>query len=146
VPRSRNSSIQSLIAAVRRRRSAGIGDETVAELEASAGGFARRELEYGVGLAPRGRPPRTEVRRDCQHAQVAIEEDHVDREAHEGGVNRRSGPEEDPLAGRERAAAEQAANARERRVRQDTALTHHSSAVYAKDCLHLAQKPMWMWS
>jgi hypothetical protein len=55
---------------------------------------------------------------------LAVEEDHVDGEPHERGVNRRRRPEQHPLSRGEAAPAEQAAQAGERRLRQETAFAH----------------------
>ena len=51
-----------------------------------------------------------------QHAQVAIEEQRVDRKAHERRVNRRSGAQEEALAGGQTALAQQPAHTTQRTI------------------------------
>ena len=52
-------------------------------------------------FAPRGRACATsDFGSDCDHAQIAVAEHDVDREAHEHRVNRRARPQQDPLTGR----------------------------------------------
>jgi hypothetical protein len=87
-------------------------------------------------FSPRRCSPRAQVAGDLQDSEIAVEEDDVDREAHERRVHGRGGAEKDSLAARQRLAPEQAAGARERRVRQDTALAHRSSVLEAKDSFH----------
>src|SRR5438876_7927686 len=45
--------------------------------------FARRQLERRVRTTAAREPPRPQVAPDLQHRPLAIEEDRVDREAHE---------------------------------------------------------------
>jgi hypothetical protein len=75
-----------------------------------------RELEHGMGSEPRGRTPWPHARRDREHAQLAVEEDCVDREAHERRVDRPGRLQQQAAAGVEARPSEQAAQALERRL------------------------------
>ena len=90
--------------------------------DAAALALARGELDDGLRAAP-ARPLATAQRRlDPDHDLLAVEEDDVDREAHEERVNRPRRAEEDSLAGGEAAPAEQAAHPRERARRHEQLL------------------------
>src|SRR5207253_3120639 len=82
----------------------------------------------------RGEPPRPEVRHDVDDAKLPVEEHDVDGEAHEHRVDRGARAEQEPLAGREPAAPEQPAEAREERVGDGAAVADRPS-VGADECL-----------
>ena len=73
----------------------------------------------------RGHAPGSKLLLDLEHAELAVEEDHVDRESHEPGVDRPSRPNQKPLSTREGLASEQPAHARERAVRDLTELANN---------------------
>src|SRR5436190_892185 len=85
----------------------GAVDDAVAHLQPAASGFAGGELHDGAPLTCTCRPPRPHVLRDLFHAVLAVEEDDVDRKAHERRVHRRRRPQEQPFVGRQLLASEQ---------------------------------------
>src|SRR3954451_12133260 len=95
--------------------------------------LARGELEHGTGaLLPR-HPPRAQLAPDGQHAEIPVEEQCVDREPHEPGVDGRRRAEQQPLAGRELRSAEQSPQARERAIGDRAALAEHAALRVADD-------------
>jgi hypothetical protein len=110
-----------------------------------------------VSVTP-GRSPRlaaspeassSTARAPLQDLVGAIDEDGVDVEAHEGGVDGGSRPEQHSLTRGKAAPAKEAAKAMERRLREETALTHDVSVVIRQCDLrqcHVDQYPTWMWS
>jgi hypothetical protein len=105
------------------------GDEKrIADLEPAAGRLTRRELEDGVRTAPGGGAPGAKLVRDPEHPQPSVEEDGVDREAHETGVDRRRRAKEQSLARPQLAASEQSPQTGNGRVGDD-ALVDHDLAV-----------------
>src|SRR4051812_1149209 len=63
--------------------SARVEHELVAATDVPAQGFAGGELEHGTGALLPGHPPRAHLRPDGQHAEVPVEEQHVDGKPHE---------------------------------------------------------------
>ena len=66
---------------------------------------------------------------DAEHTILAVEEDRVDRKAHEPHVNGRSGAKEKPFAPLEPRTPEEPSKAGERRLREETPLTHQAAVV-----------------
>src|SRR5215475_1432273 len=91
-----------------RRSSCPFDRQRLASLEPSAGRLARRELEDGLGAPLRGGAPRPEVVRDLEHAEPLVEEDRVDRKAHEKRVDRAGRAKEETFARIQLFASEQA--------------------------------------
>jgi hypothetical protein len=118
--------------------------KAVADTQATAIALACRQLEDSLRVPSARGPPRAEPRYDLDDLQIAVEEDGVDRKTHERGVDGRCGTKQDTFTARQLAASEQAPHARERRVRQDTALAHSPSVLEADGDFHY--QPMWMWS
>jgi hypothetical protein len=82
-----------------------------------------------------------------------IEEDGVDREPHEGGVDGRRRPEQHPLTRGETAPAKEAAKAGGRGLGEEAVLADDVAAVVRQCDLrqhsirpHVDQYPTWMWS
>ena len=73
--------------------------------------FPRPELNHLARAAAGGRMKRTHARRDLLHRKVVIEEDHVDRELHERGVDRERRTQDATLVGRQSPPEEQSARA-----------------------------------
>jgi hypothetical protein len=73
--------------------------------------------------------PRAERLGDAEDTELAVEEDSVDREAHEEHVDRRSRPDEQALTCREVLAAEQALHSRRDRVCDLAALADDTAAL-----------------
>jgi hypothetical protein len=67
-----------------------------------------------------------------EHAAVAVEKYGVDRESHEGHMDRGGRTKKQSFTAREIATPEQSSHARERRVREDTALAHRSSVLQSE--------------
>src|SRR5256884_4534968 len=111
----------------RRPRKRLTDDQAVADRNPTPVRLAGRDLEHCLCTSASRNVPGPEIRGDLDDAQVAIEEYGVDRKAHERHVHRRRRLQQDALAARELAPAEQALHARERRVPEDTALTHDGS-------------------
>ena len=109
-----------------------LGDP-IADLQVSPLGSARCELDHRLSVPRRCRPPRPEVRRDLRDPVLLVEEDDVDREAHERRVHRRRRTQENPLLALQRRSSEESLHAHERRVRKDTALTH-GAPVLEPEC------------
>src|SRR5581483_10335231 len=82
------------------------------------------ELERRMGAALHGGAPRADVRAYRDHAQVPVEEDDVDREAHKGGLDVRRRADQEALAAREVATAQEALHPGERRARDRAPLAH----------------------
>ena len=74
-------------------------------------GLAGGELHDAARTTPDRDPERCELPHHRAHPQLAVEEDDVDREAHEEGVDRRGARNEEALPGSQAGAAEQAARA-----------------------------------
>jgi hypothetical protein len=66
---------------------------------------------------------------DAENTIVPVEEDRVDGEAHEPHVNGGCGAKEDPLAPLEPGTSEEASKPSERRLREETPLTHRASVL-----------------
>ena len=98
------------------------GQEPIAGDDAAAFGLPGCELDRRLRPPLPCRPPRRHRGPHLEHGQVPVEEDDVDREAHEERVYRRGRPEEDALLRRERRAAEETAHPPERPVGDDAAL------------------------
>jgi hypothetical protein len=82
--------------------------ELVAYLEGERLGFPRRELQRGVGAEMRGRPPGLHVPSHGKHLQVSVEEDEVDRKAHERGMHEPCWPDQHAAATGQPRASDQA--------------------------------------
>ena len=81
--------------------------ESASHLDPDPCGLAGRELEHAARAAAPRRPPGAEVGDDLADAELPVEEDGVDREAHEERVDRRRLRDQQPLARLEARAAEQ---------------------------------------
>src|SRR5215218_4878200 len=88
--------------------------ELVAGHEPAAGRFTRRELEDGVRAAPGSGAPGAKIVRDPEYTQSSVQEDRIDREAHEKGVDGRGRAKEQSLARPQLIASEQSPHARDR--------------------------------
>jgi hypothetical protein len=97
--------------------------------QAAARGLAGGQLEHGSGTPATRCPPRTDRRRNLHDPVRAVEEDRVDGEAHEGRVDRSGRPEQHPLTGGETSTPEQAAQASERGLREETPLADDGPVV-----------------
>jgi len=98
------------------------GVEAVAYGDSASSRLACRELENSVGVSARARPPWSDALGHLQHFTLSGEEHDIYREAHEEGVDRRSGANQETLAGVEAAPAEEAAHARPHSVRDGATL------------------------
>src|SRR3954447_21442866 len=96
--------------------------EALPDRDAGAAGRARRQLERRARAAAAGQPPGPQSLDDLAHGELAVDEDHVDREAHEEHVHRVGGTEQEPLPRLELAAAEEAAHPGRRGVGDDAAV------------------------
>src|SRR5687767_14673147 len=103
--------------------------QAVARREPDAGGLPGGQLHHGLGAAATRDAPRRQVRDDAEDAVLLVEEDRVDREAHEPHVNGGSGAKENPLAPLEPGTPEEPSEAGERRLREETPLTHQAAVV-----------------
>ena len=72
-------------------------------------GLAGRELEHSARTPARRHPPGRELGCDLEDPVSPVEEDGVDREPHEGGVDGRRRPEQHPLTRGKAAPAKEAA-------------------------------------
>ena len=70
-----------------------------------------------------GRPPRAQPGDDPQHGQLTVEEDGIDREAHEEGVNRGSGAKKNSFAPLEPTTPKESLETCERCLGDETPLT-----------------------
>jgi len=96
-------------------------------------GLAGRELEHSARTPARRHPPGRELGCDLEDPVSPVEEDGVDREPHEGGVDGRRRPEQHPLTRGKAAPAKEAAQAGERRLREETVLAD-DVAVVVRQC------------
>src|SRR3954447_4069840 len=103
--------------------------------------LARGELEHGARPLLPGHPPRAQLAPDGQHAEIPVEEQRVDREPHEPGVDGRRRAEQQALARRELRPAEQPAQARERAIGDDAALAEHATLRVAHGDGEAAHRP-----
>ena len=97
---------------------ASLGEYELSHLDALARAFTRGELQHGVRLPSRGHAPRAQSLDDVDDAHASIQEERIDREAHESGVNPGRRRDEHSLTGRQPLAAEQPAHAQQRAVCQ----------------------------
>jgi hypothetical protein len=74
--------------------------------------------------------------RDPKHPVLRVEEDGIDRKAHEPHVNRRSGAKKNSFAPLEPGTPEKPSEARERRLREETPLTHRAAVVTFERNVH----------
>src|SRR5207244_7733057 len=110
--------------------------QSVAHAQAPPLALSCCELEDRLRPPSTRSPPRSEPGNDLEDFEVRVEEDGVDRETHERCVYGRRGTEQDALAARQLAPAEEAPHPRERRVRQATALAHRPSILQRDGELH----------
>jgi hypothetical protein len=94
------------------------------------------ELENRARSSPRREPPRPEVRRHANHNKAAVEEDGVDRTAHEPRMNRPRRTKKKTLSLAERASAEQAPEARERSIGHEALLASEAAVDVLEGDLH----------
>src|SRR6266511_2964093 len=90
--------------------------ELVARPDPARARLACAQFERAARAAAAGEAPRAKPRYDLPHDAVAIDEDDVDREAHEERVDCRRRPDQQPLPRSERLAPEQAPKPRARPV------------------------------
>ena len=106
-----------------RGRAGGNGQvKAIADTDAAMLGFAGRQLDDGFRASRTGRPPRAQAIRDFDDFPGLVDEDNVDREAHEERVDRRCRPQQQAFTARKRSPAQQPAHARERRVGNEASL------------------------
>ena len=99
--------------------------------------LAGRQLDDLARTAARHRAPRPDLVLDLDDDLIRVEEDGVDREAHERGVDAPAGAEDHALALPEVLAAEQAAHAAVRTVGHDDALADDPAVFPAeRQCRH----------
>src|SRR5215218_3366037 len=96
--------------------------QLVTDGEAAAGALARGQLEHGLRAAPGRGTPRGDAVLDPEDGEIPVEEDGVDREAHEERVNRRGGPEQEPFALLQPVSSEKPPHAGDRGIRERAAL------------------------
>src|SRR5438270_9336522 len=101
--------------------------ETVAHVNAASGALSGRELEHRAGPPLRCDPPRRQLLDDVDDPQVAVKEHGVDREAHECGVDCRSGMDQHPLTGEQAWTAHETPHAPQRALGKLT--DAHAAAV-----------------
>src|SRR5262249_6048347 len=87
--------------------------DAVAHGESPLRTLAGSELDHLTCPAAGRRSEGTDGRVDPEDDEVVVEEDNIDREAHERGVDRPCRPQRDAFAGWQRAPSEQAAHAPE---------------------------------
>ena len=95
--------------------------DAVADLEPAPPALARRQLDDLARAAARHRAPRADLVLDPDHDLIGVEEDGVDREAHERGVDapaRAAAPCPRPAAGTSGRGARASGGARGRRRRR----------------------------
>jgi hypothetical protein len=109
-------------------------------LDPGFGSRSGRQFEGRDGPSGTGDAPRPETAPDADDGAVAVEEDDVDREAHEPRVHRRGGAEQDPLLGSEVAPAEQTAHALQRTICQKASFTYHDVIQRQQGCF--ARNPL----
>src|SRR5439155_3047531 len=98
------------------RTDSGSQREPIADREAAAGAFSGRKLEHRLRAAARSRAPGLDAVCDAEHDEAPVEENGVDREAHEPGVDRRGRPKQQALPRPQPVTAKQAPQAGQRSV------------------------------
>ena len=111
--------------------------DAVADLESAAASLAGRQLDDLTRAATRNRAPRPDLVLDLDDDLIGVEEDGVDREAHERRVDAPAGAQHHPFALPEVLAAEQPAHAPVRAVGDDDALADDPTVLPAeRQCCH----------
>src|SRR4051812_42266809 len=103
--------------------------------------LARGEFEHRTCSLLPGHPPRAQLAPDVQHAEIPVEEQRIDREPHEPGVDGRRRAEQQALPGRELRSAEQPPQARERAIGDRAALAEHAALRVADGDGRAAHRP-----
>ena len=106
--------------------------DAVADLESAPAALAGRQLDDLARAAARHRPPRPDLVLDPDDDLVGVEEDGVDREAHERGVDAPAGPQHHALALPQVLPAEESAHAPVRPVGHDDALADDPAVLPAE--------------
>ena len=111
----------------------------VADLEPAPARLARGQFDHLAGAAAGDRAPRPDLVLDLDHDLVGVQEDGVDREAHERGVDAPARPEDHALTLPEVLAAEEAAHAPVRAVGDDDSFADDPAVLPAeRQCRHRA--------
>jgi hypothetical protein len=113
--------------------------ESIAHGDAPAGAFACRQLEHDLGAALGRSAPGIDRVVDSEHDERPVEKDDVDREAHEEGMDRGGGPQQEAFARVEPITAQQAPQAGEGAVCELATPADHGPVGPSEDELSACQ-------
>ena len=106
--------------------------DAVADLEAAAPALSGSHLDHLARTATRHRPPRADLVLDANDDLIGVEEDRVDREAHERGVDAPTGAQHHALALAQVLPAEKPAHPPVRAVGDDDAFADDPAILPAE--------------